>query len=621
MGGRMRKKSSRTSRWKGENLCRVGGASLDGGMAERIQLDASTMPSANPLDRFVPESVRAHIEQNYYAHVNAQAHIEQFLNAPQFWASPGQHPALFSDHGVVHVRDVAQRILRVLDLINGVLIPRRTSDEMEGFMYGYGVMLAYLHDIGMADLSAFGRAMHPEFAAQAVFTDALDAVLNTLWNENSGNVARRLTDLSDKGILTHAPQIVFRELLSLSIGHSKSKLPVQVLDDPAALRAQMQDIVSHSLPELYNRQQAAKGKPVEMTKGVEELPQFLPQYGAEFVPTAFDWLVDEADEARRLVGEVTDTLRALRCADAMRQRGTVQKTSGGYQVFVSQQTGNAVFALDLGDGRMYLLELQNQPLSVGEANIATCELTAEGDLRVGFHRGAYTSDDALHRSAHYTAITINDFLKDIVESFWRGAAPEGGALKTSREIQILLESTDDNPRFVELVQAHLRQISEYGDQIQIVPSLQNIAQGERDLYLAGQALDWDPIVRQAALDQIARSGQRTRGVDPTEGFRHVKYVRIQAGQTLLQAGSPAAFVYVPLGGGLKIIRPGGYDPLPVAPWALLGTTGVIRGAVRNADVVALQDTFLLMIPKSVYLQYWYAPYTPEELRPLLPPTF
>lgn len=569
-------------------------------------------------ERYLPEPFRAHIEQNYYARVNAQAHIEQFFNDPQFWASPGQHPALFSDHGVVHVRDVARRILLVLDTINGVLIPRRTPVDLENFLYGYSVMLAYLHDIGMADLSAFGRAMHPEFAAHAVFTEAFDEWIDQLWTGNSGNVARRLTALSEKGILKRSPQIILRELLSLSIGHSKSKIPITVLDDPASLRAQMQHIISHSLRDLYIRRQIAQGKPVELRKEDQQPPAFLSRYDSGFVTQSYDWLVDESAEARQLVSDVTDTLRALRCADAMRQRGTVQKTSGGYQVFVSQQTGNAVFALDLGDGRMYLLELQNQPMSVGEANIATCELTPEGDLRVAFHRGAYASDEALHRSANYTAFTMNDFLMDIVESFWRASAVPSGVPKTSREIQILLESTDDNPRFVELIQEQLKHFnSTFGDQVQIVPSLQNVSELERARYLSGQELDWDLPKRRAALERISQSGHKISGIDPVDGFRHVKLAQIRAGETLMEAGAPAAFVYLPMGGELEIIRPGGYGSISVASWTPLGNTGVIRGAVRNADVIAAQDTTLLIIPKSVYLRHWYAPYTPEELRLLL----
>jgi hypothetical protein len=181
-----------------------------------------------------------------------------------------------------------------------------------------------------------------------------------MWAENCGNVARHLTQLAKERVLKRDPKIIFRELLALSVGHSKSKVPITVLDNPAALRSQIQFILSHTLPYLYYQQQAAKGKSVEMG-GLDGQPlQFLSRYYSDFEDEAFDWLVAEPAEARSLVSDITDTLRALRCADALRQRGTVQKTSGGYEVFVNQQTGNAIFALRLGDEKLYLLEMPDK---------------------------------------------------------------------------------------------------------------------------------------------------------------------------------------------------------------------------------------------------------------------
>jgi hypothetical protein len=34
-------------------------------------------------------------------------------------------------------------------------------------------------------------------------------------------------------------------------------------------------------------------------------------------------------------------------------------------------------------------------------------------------------------------------------------------------------------------------------------------------------------------------------------------------------------------------------------------------------VIAEQPVSLLMVPKEVYLQYWYEPYSPSELKKLL----
>lgn len=565
-------------------------------------------------ERFLSESVRDYIEQTYYARVHEQAKLENLMRDPSFLEGAAINPALYSDHGVVHVRDVARQILRVLQIINGVLIPRRTTRHMELFLYGYGVALAYLHDIGMRDLTPFGRAMHPEFAAQSVFDGSLENVVTAMWDDNCGNVPWHVSQLFKTGSLKRDPQIVFRELLSMSIGHSKSKVPVQVLDDPAELRKQMQNTISHNLRHLYSIQQAAKGKPLtEDFSFDEESPSYLNKYYSNFEQESFDWLKDESEGVRQLVRDVTDTLRALRCADAFRQRGTLERTSGGYEIYTSQKTGNCVIALRLEGKKLYLMELPNNPDGAGESNIASSEFNAEGNLRLSFHRGAFDNPEAQNRSAFSTAHVIGDFLRDTVESFWR--ATPIPSLKSADDILILLERTDDDPRFADLVREQLIQLNpRVRDQVRIVPSLRNVSELERDHYLAAKELDWDADQRLALLDRLHQVGQKLTSFDPQEAFRHVRIAGLKTDEKLVEAGAPSAFVYIPLGDGLKIIPLGGYQSFSVTAWLPLGTTGVIRGDVRNADIVAEQPISLLMIPKDIYLQYWYVPYSPMELK-------
>ncbi len=568
-------------------------------------------------ERYLSASVREQIEQAYYGRVNEQAKLENLIHNLQLFQNVAGHPAFYSDHGVVHVRDVAKQILRVLQTINGVLIPPRSAQQMELFLYGYGVALAYLHDIGMSDLSPFGRAMHPEFAAQAVFDGSLNDVIAIMWEDNCGNIAWHLTKLFKAGVLKHDPQIIFRELLAMSIGHSKSKTPVTVLDDSAALRKQMKTAIGHNLRHLFSQQQAAKAKPLpEGFVYDEDPPAYLKNYYLDFERDAFDWLTDETVEARKLVSDVTDTLRALRCADAFRQRGTVEKTSGGYEIYASQKTGDCVIALRLGDNRLYLMELPNNPDGAGESNIASSEFNPECNLRISFHRGSFDNPEAQNRSAFSTAYVIHDFLRDTVDSFWRARPIHG--VKLSTEIQILLESTDDDPHFSEMVQEQLCQrYPQVGPQVQIVLSLRNVSESERARYLAVKELDWDVEKRQAVLEKFKQAGQKLTSADPLEGFKHVRFIELQAGEKLIEAGAPSSFVYFPLGDGLKIIPLGGYQSFSVAAWMPLGTTGVIRGDIRNADIVAEQRVALLMLPKEVYLRYWYIPYSPLELENLL----
>lgn len=567
-------------------------------------------------DRFLSASVREQIEA-YYARVNEQSRLENLIHQPSFLEDPARHPAFFSDHGVVHVRDVARRILHVLQIIKGVLIPRRGEQHMEAFLYGYGVTLAYLHDIGMSDLSPFGRAMHPEFAAQAVFNGSLEPTITAMWRENSGNIAGHVSKLFKAGVLKRNPEIIFRELLSMSVGHSKSKLPVRVLDDPAALRRQMQVILGHNLRHLYVQQLHLAGKPVpDGFSFDEESPEYLASVYSDFESEAFDWLTDGSAEAAQLVSDVTDTLRALRCADAFRQRGTVEKTSGGYEIYASRKTGECVIALRLGTDKLYLMELPDNPDGAGEANIASSEFDPECNLRISFHRGSFDNEAAQSRSAYSSAYVLQDLLRDTVDGFWRAVPIQ--SVKPSEDIQVLLESTDDDPRYTELVREQICELDpRVCGQVQIVPSLRNVSELERTRYLKARELDWDSKQRHSILEKINHAGQKLTNLEAEHGFKHVRLVDLDRGEKLIEAGAPSSFVYFPLGAGLRIIPLGGYQSFSVAAWMPLGSTGVVRGDIRNADVIAEQPVSLLMVPKEVYLQYWYEPYSPSELKKLL----
>src|SRR5437879_5865438 len=94
---------------------------------------------SNQVARYMPAEIRTGLEERYYGKINRQALLEWFLQDPAFLEDPATHVALYTDHGVVHVRDVARQILRVIDTVNGVLVPERTAGRLE-FMKGYGVM-------------------------------------------------------------------------------------------------------------------------------------------------------------------------------------------------------------------------------------------------------------------------------------------------------------------------------------------------------------------------------------------------------------------------------------------------------------------------------------------------
>lgn len=554
------------------------------------------------LNDYLSTSLRERIEEQFYARINEQARLATLLHDPTFQAAPERHVGLFSDHGVVHVRDVAQQLLTVLDRVHGVLIPRRTPERFR-LMQGYGVLLAYFHDIGMADTSAFGRAMHPEFAAQALFYPETDALLDAIWQENSGGLAAWLTALCAAGSLPGPPQLRLRELLALTVCHSKSKAPIAVLNDRKRLRDLLLTVIGVDLTTLYARQQTDRQAPSVFTVD-------LRRYYPAFPTDAFPWLTSCQPAVIGLADDVIDTVRALRCADALRQRGTVLRTSGGYEIFMDQASARAVVALTMPENQLFFLEISD-PISAGEANIAGSELDGACDLRISFHRGRFTNPGATDYAIACAAHIVYDIQQDVIESFVRPITdPSPTDLKPAAAIRLLLEETDDQIDFVERVFAQLHQRNPtLAAKVQIAPSLQQATEMERMRYLAAPPLAWTPAQCQIFLAQVASTGYRTESMDLTHAFDHVKLITLAPGEILVESGAPSAFVYVPLQPGLRIFPLGGYTALPAQPWMPVGVTGVIRGAGRNATIRAEQTVQLIMIPKMIYLKYWHHPYT------------
>ena len=121
-----------------------------------------------------------------------------------------------------------------------------------------------------------------------------------------------------------------------------------------------------------------------------------------------------------------------------------------------------------------------------------------------------------------------------------------------------------------------------------------------------------------AMADIARDSTTRRLLAFVIGWNFLDIaLHIAAGEVLMSGGSSSGFVYIPFSTGLRIFPLGGYAPVSAQAWVSLGDTGVVRGSVRNATIVAAKDVTLLMIPKSVYLEHWYDTYSPEEFARLL----
>ena len=120
---------------------------------------------------------------------------------------------MFADHGVVHVRDVAIGLVRLLETIDGVLLPRRPGPRRR-FVEAYGVAAAYLHDVGMVDMTPVGRRTHPQFAAHAAFGPDVTPLVDRLLAP--GPVRDRLDEVAARAPFATPLEVVVREMLSLT---------------------------------------------------------------------------------------------------------------------------------------------------------------------------------------------------------------------------------------------------------------------------------------------------------------------------------------------------------------------------------------------------------------------
>jgi hypothetical protein len=569
-------------------------------------------PSSGAIDRYIPEDVRAILEERFWHAVEESSTLEAVSADGSFAAAPEEHPALFADHGIVHARDVAAGVLELAGVANGLLLPPRPADRRE-FVAGLAILLAYIHDVGMNDPTPEGRRIHALHAAQIPFTGAMDDVLARLW-DSGGPVVSRIRSASAVAPFRVADDVVLRELTSLAVGHSKSTMPAALHADFPGLRKVLQSAI---LVELEDHRRAANLNP----NG--NLPPRLganARWYAEPARDAFAWL-DSPDSAHRaLADDAVDAVRLLRAADALRQRGTTLRTTAGYEIFIDVETGRAVFSLRTSVGnRLFLLRVDS-PFSAGEANVRKAVVTPNGDLRISFHRGRFSSPTAEAAACDATARVVADIGSDVLGAFEvRRPSPDlPPPRRDPRGMRVELERPADEPAFAERVgEAAARSDPLLLERVFVVADLENASSAERARYFEGIPIAAESEEAGEILDALGDHGMRVAAIDRRQAFEDVRRVRVAQGEMLVEAGSPPAFVYIAFECTLRIEQLGGHPDIDVPPWIPIGVTGVVRRAERNSRVVAAEPGEVLMIPGELFAREWFRPYEKSEIADVL----
>ena len=565
--------------------------------------------SAPALDRYLPGAVRAILEERFLQGVEEASTLEAVLGDGVFASAPDEHPALFADHGIVHARDVAAGVLELEPIANGCLLPARPDNRRE-FVTALAVLLAYLHDVGMSDPAPEGRRIHAVHAAQISFSGAMDDVLSLLGHGESA-IHRRIEAVNAASPFHVEPSLVLRELAALGLLHSKSTVPATVYGDYSRLRRVLQHAV---LLDLEEHRRAPR--PLADDDGLPRRLGPNTRWYGDPARDAFAWL-DAADEAQRaFADDAVDAARLVRAADALRQRGTTLRTAAGYEIFVDVATGQAVISLRNASGDRLVLLRSDSQFSAGEANVRKAELTPNGDLRISFHRGRFSSAEAAATASAAAAEVVADIAEDVLGAF-AIRRPTPGLPRPTREpssMRAELERPADEPGFADVVAGSLAGFDPLlAPRIFVVADLENAVPAERRRYLAGSTVSAGTDEADEILQELGARGLRVAAIDRRDAFEDVRRVHLEDGEVLVAAGSPSAFVYIPVGCRLRIEQLGGYRDIEVPPWIPIGVTGVVRRAERNSTVVASEAGEALMIPGELFAREWFRPFGQGEL--------
>jgi hypothetical protein len=390
-------------------------------------------------------------------------------------------------------------------------------------------------------------------------------------------------------------------------------VPAAVLADPPAFRALLRHAVLVDL-EQHRQDGTVAGGGLPRRLGVNA------RWYADPARDAYAWL-DTPDPAHQaLADDAIDAVRLVRAADALRQRGTTLRTAAGYEIFIDAETGQAVIALRTTvESRLFLVRAES-PLSAGEANMRSAVVSPNGNLRVSFHRGRFSTPPAAASACDATARAVADLGADVLGAFAfrRRAADLPAPRVDPASMRIELEHPADEPGFAASVaECVVRHDPSLVARVAVVADLQNASAAERARYHRGVAVSADDDEAGDILDMLAAHGTKVAAIDRRRAFEDVRRVHIDGGETLVEAGSWPAFVYITVESGLRVQQMGGYGELDAAPWIPIGVTGVVRRAERNSTVIATEPGEVLMIPGELFAREWFRPYEEGELGDVL----
>lgn len=287
------------------------------------------------------------------------------------------------------------------------------------------------------------------------------------------------------------------------------------------------------------------------------------------------------------------------------------KFFGFYQRLIDSESGNALYSIPY-QNQMFLLK-STSTLVAGVANIDTIQFLKNGSLLLILRHGMFSDDLSTNQAGFNTALAISEYLHDTLYLF--NVFTDKRGLQSDFVYHILIETPQDNPHFIDIVLDQISHMySELKNMIKVIPSLTEATQAERERYLNTDEVQISEAFMKEISEKLTTAGHKTTLLIPKAGFEGIKIIDLKPQEILFNENDSSVFVYIPFNDGLKGTSLKSHMEFTPKAWAPIGHIGILQNDVRTATIQALKPVKLLMIPGSLYLRYWHADYSMEELR-------
>ena len=446
-----------------------------------------------------------------------------------------------------------------LSVANGRLLPARPADRQE-FVVALAVLLAYIHDVGMNDPTAEGRRIHAvQRGADPATPGAMDDVLARLWE-----AAAR----SSRGSAPSAPSRLSASRTTSFCGSSPRSRSLTAsrrcprLSTPTSrgLRRVLQHAVLVELEEHRARRSAPEPgrRPAGRARRERALVRGPRPRRVRLAGVARSRAPGARDRCRRRRAAGS---RGGRAAPARRGAANCGRVRDLHR---RRDRSGGVLAPHRPRRRPVVSPPRRQPVSAGEANVRKAVVTPNGDLRVSFHRGRFSSTRPPPRPpATATARVVADIGADVLGAFAVRRPSHRSARAGTRSRARCESSSSVRPTSrrsqSRWPRAPLATIRSLRGRIFVVADLENASPAERARYLEAIPIAAESDEAAEILDALDAHGMRVGGIDRRKSVRgRAAGTRSSRASCSSRPESPPAFVYIAVECALRIEQLGGY---------------------------------------------------------------